>query len=173
LILKINRQPLTTISERTVREDRAYWRKQTARWLGDWLTNETPVKVLCEFLENVYGQAQLEGFKGDVGYVMAKRGAGPHFMYGHLRLAQARVYEWHMNHAAAPAEKEQMMRELDLAYRQTIALCPEDVETVKRYVILLKAQQRLDDARRMLETGREINPNSRRLQQLADEWKEN
>ncbi len=35
-----------------------------------------------------------------------------------------RTYEWRMNNAPSPAEKERMIRELDLAYRQSIALSP-------------------------------------------------
>ena len=173
LIMKINRKPLTTISEKMVQEDRAYWSAQTKRWIGGWLTNETPVKVLCEFLEDVYGQARLEDFKADEAYVMAGRGHSPRFLYGHLRLAQARVYEWQMDHATTSADKDRMRRELDFAYRQTIALFPEDVETIRRYVNLLRDQKRTDDARQVLEAGQLTNPRSKRLQQLADELEEN
>jgi hypothetical protein len=172
LILKLNRQPLAGISEKVVQDDRAYWRAQTKRLLGDWLTNETPVKALCEFLENVYGQSLLEGFKGDQDYVLATRGRNTQFLYAHLRNGQGHVYEWRMNHAATPEEKERMLRELDFAYRGAIALCPYNVETVKRYVILLRDQKRLEDARRMLKAGQMINPRSTRLQALAEEAKE-
>jgi hypothetical protein len=65
LILKLHRQPLTGISEKVLEENRAYWQRQTKRLIGDWLTNETPVRVVCEFLEEVYGQSLLDGFKGD------------------------------------------------------------------------------------------------------------
>ena len=71
------------------------------------------------------------------------------------------------------ANKDRMTRELDFAYRQTIALFPEDLETIRRYVNLLRDQKRTDDARQMLEAGQQINPRSKRLQQLADELKEN
>ena len=169
LILKMNRKPLAVLSTKIVEEDREYWRAQTKRLIGDWLTNETPVKVLCEFLEDVYGQKNLDGFKGDEDYVMARRGHNGQFMYGHLRLGQAHVYEWQMNHVTAPEEKKRMLLELDFAYRQTIALSPYDVETVKRYVNLLRDQERLDDARQMLKTGRVINPRSTRLRDLAAE----
>jgi hypothetical protein len=169
LILKLNRQPLSEISEKVLEENRAYWRRQMKRLIGDWLTNETPVPVLCEFLEEVYGQSLLEEFEGDKDYVLATRGRNGQFIFGHLRLGQAHVYEWRMNHARAPEEKKRMLRELDFAYRGAIALSPHDVETVKRYVILLRDQQRLEDAWRMLKTGQELNPRSTRLQALADE----
>jgi hypothetical protein len=169
LILKLDRQPLATLSAKIVAQDREYWREQTKRLIGDWLTNETPVKVLCEFLEKVYGDKNLDEFKGDEDYVAARRGRNGQFIFGHLRLGQAHVYEWQMNHVTPPEEKRRMLRELDFAYRQAIALSPANVETVKRYVDLLRAQERLDDARRMLKAGRIINPRSRRLQELATE----
>lgn len=173
LILKLNRLPLATISEKALEENRAYWRGQTKRLLGDWLTNETPVKVLCEVLEEVYGQGLLDSFKGDQDYVLATRGRNAQILYAHLRNGQRHVYEWRMNHATATEEKTRMLRELDFAYRQAIALFPYDVETVKRYVNLLRDQKRADDARRMLETGLRINPRSTRLQALAEELQEN
>jgi hypothetical protein len=169
LILKLHRQPLTGISEKVVRENRAYWRAQTKRFLGDWLTNETTVTVLCEFLEEVYGQSLLDGFKGDPDYVLPTRGRNGQTIFGHLRLGQAHVYEWQMNHATAPQEKERMLRELEFAYRGAIALSPSNVEAVRRYVILLRDQHQLDDARRMLKAGQILNPRSTRLQALADE----
>lgn len=169
LILKLNRKPLAALSPKMVEDDRRYWRAQTKRLLGDWLAPETPTRVLCEFLENVYGQMDLEEFKGDKDYVMALRGRNAQFLYAHLRLAQAHVYEWRKERATTPEEKERMVRELDLVYRQVIALSPTNVETVKRYVNLLRDQERLDDARRMLKTGRMLNPRSTRLQALDEE----
>jgi len=169
LILKLNRKPLVTLSESTVKTNREYWRDQTRRWIGDWLTNETPAKVLAEFLEDVYGQKNFTGFKGDEDYVMGRPGRNGQILYAHLRLGQAHVYEWQMNHATTPEDKERMQRELDLAYRQSIALHPYNVETVKQYVTLLKDQERLSDARRLLKAGRTLNPRSNRLRELAEE----
>jgi hypothetical protein len=40
-----------------------------------------------------------------------------------------------------------MLLLLDFAYRQTITLCPEDVETVKHYVNLLRDKQLVENAR--------------------------
>jgi hypothetical protein len=169
LILKLNRKPLIALSPKIVEEDRRYWGEQTKRLIGDWFTHETSTRVLCEFVENVYGQMDLEQFKGDKDYVMALRGRSTQLLYAHLRLGQAHVYEWRMNRATTPEERKRMSRELAFIYRQVIALCPYNVETVKRYVNLLRDQERLDDARQMLKTGRMLNPRSTRLQALAEE----
>ena len=45
----------------------------------------------------------------------------------------------------------------------------QGVEKVKRYVTLLRDQEHLDDARRMLNTGQIINPRRGRRRQLAEE----
>ena len=50
--------------------------------------------------------------------MLSRRGFRGQLIYGHLRLGQAHVYEWQMNHATAPDEKKRMLRELDFAYRQ-------------------------------------------------------
>ena len=60
-------------------------------------------------------------------------------------------------------------RGVEQDYRQAIALCPYNVETVRRYVNLLRDQKRMDDARQMLKTGQMIQPRSKRLQALAEE----
>jgi len=105
--------------------------------------------------------------------VTADRSSSPRFHFGKLRQAQANLYEWRLTHAATPAEKSAMQRAANLACKQTLALCPDSSEYVRRFVILLRDQDRLDDARRVLDTGLKINPDSKRLGQLAEELKAN
>jgi len=169
LILKLNRKPLTEISDVDLRKDRDYWRKQIARFLGDWLTEETSLKTVCEFVERVYLDGDVEGFKGDPLYVTDEKSYSPRPLFGKLRQAQASLYAWRMERAASPAEKAAMKRAAEFAFKQTLALCPDSSEYVRRFVVLLKDQKRLDDARLVLETGLRINPSSKRLGELADE----
>ena len=173
LILKLNRQPLSEISESAVQKDRDYWRRQTARFLGDWLKEETSLQTVCEFVERVYRDGDLEGFKGDALYVTAERNHSPRLLFGKLRHAQANLYEWRFKRAKAAAEKRAMQRAAELAYKQVLALCPDSPEYVRRLVVWLREQDRLEDARRVLEAGRQINPGSKRLGELADELKAN
>jgi hypothetical protein len=171
LIMKVNRKQLSEISDTALQKDREYWRKQTARFIGDWLTEETPLKTVCEFVERVYLDGDLEGFKGDPLYITADRAHSPRLLYGKLRQSQATLYAWRLDRAATPAEKNAMKRAAEFAFKQTLALCPNSSEYVKRYVSLLKEQKRLDDARLVLETGLKITPDSKRLLQLEDELK--
>ena len=59
------------------------------------------------------------------------------------------------------------------AFKQTLALSPDTSEHMKRFVVLLKEQERLADARLVLEAGLKFNPDSKRLGQLAEELKAN
>lgn len=169
LILKLNRKPIGEISDVDLQQNRDYWRKQTARFLGDWLTGETPLKTVCEFVERVYLDGNLEGFKGDPLYVSEDRSHSPRPLFGKLRQAQASLYAWRLERATSVGEKAAMKQAADFAFKQTLALCPDSSEYVRRFVILLKDQKRLDDARLVLDTGLKINPRSKRLGQLADE----
>ena len=169
LILKVNRKPLSEIDEAVLKKDREYWRKQTARYIGDWLKDETSLQAICEFVQRVYLEGNLEGFNGDPLYVTADRTFSPRPLYGKLRQAQATLYAWRFDHAATPGEKDRMKRAAEFAFKQTLALCPDSPEYVRLFVNLLKDQKRLDDARLVLKTGLRINPNSRRLAQLADD----
>jgi len=172
LIMKLNRNPLSEISDATLQKDREYWRAQTTRLLGDWLTEDTPLKKLCEFVERIYMDNDLEGFKGDEDYVIADRTHSPRRLYGKLRQAQASLYAWRLERAATPTEEVAMKRAAEFAFKQGLALCPEESENVRRFVELLKQQKRLEDARLVLETGLRINPaSSRRLGKLAEELK--
>jgi len=172
-IMKVNRKPLSEISDTVLKKDREYWRKQTTRFLGDWLKEETSLKTICEFVERVYLDGNLDGFKGDPLYVTDDKSYSPRPLFGKLRQAQATLYTWRLDHAATPGERDAMRRAAEFAFKQTLALCPDSSEYVRLFVNLLKEQKRLDDARLVLETGLKINPTSRRLGQLADELKAN
>jgi len=173
LIMKINRQPLAQISDAVLQKDREYWRKQTARFLGDWITEETPLKTLCEFIERVYLDDDLEGFKGDPLYVSADRAYSPRRLYSKLRQAHAGVYAWRLERAGTSTEKDSMKRAAELAFKQTLTLCPEESENARLFAAFLREQNRLADARLVLETGLKLSPRSRRLRELADELKAN
>src|SRR6185369_2209421 len=68
----------------------------------------------------------------------------------------ADLYVWRMNHAKTADEKDRMAREADFAYRQALALCPNDSETVKGYADFLKGQNRLSDAALVTETAAQL-----------------
>jgi hypothetical protein len=167
LIMKINREPLTEMTAAMVEKDRNYWHKQTTRWIGDWLKEETPLKVVCNFVERLYVEVDLEEFKGDPDFAMADRRYSPQQIYSRLRTAQATVYERRAKGAATAEEKQRVMKAADFAFRQSFALCPWAHEAVFRYEEFLKEQNRTEEALLLVESAAKTNPGDKRLRQRA------
>jgi hypothetical protein len=165
-IMKLNRQPVSALNETILDADRKYWRTLTDRFLGSWLTETSSVQTVCEFVEQVYADVQLDGFKGDPDYILADRNHSPRRHYGKLRLAQATLFEWRLDRATTPEETTAMKRAAELAYKQLLALAPDESEHVRRCARLFVSLKRPDDARRILETGLRINPRSKRLTEM-------
>jgi hypothetical protein len=172
LIMKINRQPVAEMTTAMVEKDNDYWRKQLARWIGDWLKMETPLKTICEFAERVYVEVNLEEFKGDQDFAMADRRYSPQSIFSKLRTAQAGVYAWRAKHAATPGNRERMTEAADFAFRQAFALCPWGHQAVFRYEEFLNGQNRKDEALLLVEASAQTNPGDKRLRQHAEALKE-
>ena len=164
--MKLNRQSVLALSESVLDADRKYWGKLTDRFLGAWLTETTSVQTVCEFVERVYADAQLDGFTGDLEYVLADRSHSPRRHFGKLRLAQAALFEWRLARARTPGEINAMKSAAEFAFKQLLALAPDDSEYVRRCARLFIDQKRPEDARRVLETGLRMNPRSKRLTEM-------
>ena len=143
LIFKINRQPLTGLSDEIVQRDHGYWTKLIQPMIGDWLTDDTSVQEIADFAKKVFLQHDFSGFTGDPQFV---ENAYSSKMFSKERASIADLYVWRMNQAATSGEKERMAREADFAYRQAVALCPYDSGTVKGYADFLKSRNRDADA---------------------------
>ena len=153
LIMKIDQQPLSELSDETVRRDREYWSSRAAGMIGGWLNAETPVQAVAAFVEKTWVRKDLEGFTGDRRFVesgYAQRS------FSKWRSSVAGLYAWRMEHAAGAEERERMAREADFAFRQAWALCPYSPEAVFRYVNFLMAQDRGADALLVAETAAEM-----------------
>jgi hypothetical protein len=171
LIMKIERDPALVLSDELVRRSEEFWQKQVKRWLGREVTEATKLKEICEFVEKLYAEADLEGFKGDRDFVLADRRNPPQGMFGKLRSAQGALYAWRAKRATGPEEKARMMRAADLAFRQAFALGPWAHEAVFRYADFLKEQKRDEDAQLVLETASMTSPGDKKLRQRARELK--
>ena len=147
LILKINRQPLSELSEDAVAQDHDFWVKQLEPMIGDWLTYDTPVEELTAWTERVRLKHDFSGFTGDRRFVEGI--SGERQIFSKLRNAIGGVYAWRADHATNPAEKKRMTREADFVFRQALALWPcsnESCSPVFRYMALLKKEKRQSDA---------------------------
>jgi RNA polymerase sigma factor (sigma-70 family) len=148
LILKINRQPLSELSDDMVAQDHDFWIKQLQPMIGDWLTYDTPVQELVAWTERVRLKHDFSGFTGDRRFI--ENIGGEQQIFSKLRTAIGGVYAWRADHAANAAEKERMTREADFAFRQALALWPCSGESccpALRYATLLEKENRRSDAR--------------------------
>ncbi|MCX6904787.1 MAG: hypothetical protein NTW03_15160 [Verrucomicrobia bacterium] len=155
LILKINRQPLAALPESDVLQDRAFWSKLVQRYLGDWLTYDTPVPKVCAFVELVFGEKELGSFHCDPQFVKDDDACKE---FSKLRTSIAGVYAWRLNNTKAGADRERMANEADFAFRQAFALCPNSPEALYRYVNLLITRGRSEDALTLAETAHKLDP---------------
>jgi hypothetical protein len=150
LIMKINRQPLTELSDEIVQRDHDYWTKYIAPMVGDWLNTGTSVQEVAAFAEKVYAKKDFSGFAGDRRFIES---SDSQKMFSKLRSSIAGLYAWRAQHATNAEEKKRMNDAADFAFRQSLALCPYSPETVVRYANLLFSENRFSDALVVAETA--------------------
>jgi hypothetical protein len=166
LILKLNREPLSELSEAAVASDREFWTQQQATMIGNWLTPDTPVKDVCAFALRVFGRKDLSGFKGDRRFVENDYAIK---LYSKLRSSIGGLYQWRVSNAKSSAERNRMTAEADFAFRQAFAFCPRSPEAIFRYVNLLVSVNRMDDAVRVAITAQSLEPENQQVDGLVRE----
>jgi hypothetical protein len=150
LIMKIDRQPLTVLSDEIVSSDADYWTKYVTPLIGGWLKPDTTIKEVAAFAEKVYVKKDLGAFTGDPQFVQNEYACK---MFSKLRSSIAGLYAWRAQHAADAVEKKRMIVAADFAFRQAWALCPYSPEPLFRYVNLLLSEGRTADAVTIAETA--------------------
>ncbi len=178
LIMKLNRQPLAQLLAETLARDREYWSRLVAGMLGDWLDEKTPVSEVAAFVDRVYVRHNLKGFTGDPRYLQNHYAKAS---FSKLRSSIAGVYAWRLGGAdeSAPreyqpkseAERQALLVETDLAFRQAFALCPSSPEALFRYARLLLQSNRTDDALLVAQTGLKLDPDNRQVMGLVENLK--
>jgi hypothetical protein len=153
LIMKINRQPLSKLSDEILERDHDYWSKLVQPMIGDWLHDDTSVGEIATFAQKTFGKQDFSGFTGDPRFI---RNAYSHRMFSKLRSSQAGLYMWRLDQAGSEAEKDRMANAADFAFRQAWALCPYSPEAVFRYVNFLLKQNRMADAFVVAETAAQM-----------------
>jgi len=164
VIMKVNRQPLTEIPEEIVAKDHRFWKEYSRRLTGDFIDYDTSVKDIAAFVERVYLHRNFRGFTGDRKFV---RDDQAQKAFSKLRSSIGGVYSWRAGMSKpGSAESQRMVKEADFAFRQSFAFCPFSPEAVFRYVNLLVATQRLDDALLIASTCRKLDPFSAQIAEL-------
>jgi beta-lactamase regulating signal transducer with metallopeptidase domain len=161
-IMKINRQPLSELSEEIVRRDHAYWTRALQPMIGDWLNYDTPVQKVIAFAARARPPKQDQYVRNDAAPKWASK----------LRSSIAGVYAWRAEHAANETEKAAMAREADFALRQAVAVCPYSPDAVFRYTSSLSAQKRISDAILVAETAAALTPDNVQFLEWLKQLKE-
>lgn len=168
IIMKLNRQPLTLLDEDTLQRDREFWAQYSDRLIGNWIKEETTVKEICDWVNNVYIERDLRNFKGDRKFL---RDDNAQKAFSKLRSSIGGVYAWRVNNAKSGAEQARMIKEADLAFRQAFAYCPYSPEAVFRYAQLLAITGRFADALLIATTAQRLDPFNSSVVGLVEQLK--
>jgi tetratricopeptide (TPR) repeat protein len=160
--MKINRKPLPTLPEEAMQKDHEFWSQFSGRLIGNWITYDTSVKDIVDFVEKVYQRHDFTGFKGDRAFVRDDQGQKA---FSKLRSSIGGVYAWRLSQQCPPEyrpktgeEFQRIAKEADFTFRQAFAFCPYSPEAVFRYVNLLLQFNRIDDALLVAQTCLKLDP---------------
>ena len=154
IIMKINREPLPELSEDHFRLDHQFWSQYASRLCGGWITYDTTVQQIADFVERTYIQNNYRGYTGDHAFV---RDDDAQKAFSKLRSSQAGMYAWRCalpgSTPFCPPEYRQkttasqaaLVRETDFAFKQAFAFCPYSPEAVFRYVNFLLGQAQIEE----------------------------
>jgi tetratricopeptide (TPR) repeat protein len=162
IIMKINRNPLPELPDEVFKRDHAFWSKFSDRLIGNWITYDTSVKEIVDFIEKVYLRHNYSGFKGDLKFVRDEQAQKS---FSKLRSSITGVYAWRLG-PQCPDEYRQktaagtqaLIRETDFGFKQAFAFCPYSPEAVFRYINFLLQYGRIDDALLVAQTCHKLDP---------------
>ena len=184
IIMKINRDPIVTLPDDVFKRDHAFWSKYTERTIGNWITYDTSVQQIADWVEKVYLRNDYSGFTGDRKFV---RDDDAQKAFSKLRSSQGGIYAWRLNllrpsppypapdpkylpyRPKSDAEVEQLQRECDFAFKQSFAFCPYSPEAVIRYANFLFQFQRFDDALIIAKTCQKLDPYNSQITSLIEQ----
>lgn len=169
VIMKIERNHVTEFTQEIVDRDHEFWSKYSDRLIGNWITYDTSVKDICDFIVRVHHKRIMKGFTGDPKFI---RDDNAKKAFSKLRSAIAGVYFWRINYAGGRGnvtEQQRMIKEADFAFRQAFAYCPFSPEAVFRYTQLLVSLRRANDALRIADTFLLFDPNNGAVQNLRSQ----
>jgi thioredoxin-like negative regulator of GroEL len=165
VIMKINRQPLPSLTEDVLSRDHQFWKQFSKRLTGDVVDYDTPVKTITDWIEKVYLRHDLNGFMGDRKFL---HDDDAQKSFSKLRSSIGGIYAWRLSpdtrvcppeyRPKSNAEYQRVLKEADFTFRQAFAFCPYSPEAVFRYCILLLQLNRLDDALLVAQTCLKLDP---------------
>jgi tetratricopeptide (TPR) repeat protein len=162
VIMKINRHPVREMSQETIDRDHAFWCEFSRRTIGNWITYDTTVKQVCDWVEEVYLRHDFTHFTGDRSFI---RDDDAQKAFSKLRSSiAASIYLWRAKpeNSLSAEERPRVAKEADFALKQAFAYCPYSPEAVFHYAIDLLVVQssppRVEDAILVLKTCHKLDP---------------
>lgn len=170
VIMKINRQPLKSLPEEVFEKDHDFWSQYSERLIGNWITYDTSVSNIVQFVEKVYLRHDWSGLnEGQQKFARDDQGQKA---FSKLRSSIGGVYAWRISPVNPPpveyrpkteAEIRRIYKEADFTFKQAFAFCPYSPEAVFRYINLLvqppaPIAPRLEDALLIAETAQKLDP---------------
>jgi tetratricopeptide (TPR) repeat protein len=162
VIMKINRNPLSELTQDDFDRDHKFWSDYSERLCGNWINYDTSIQEITNFVQRTYIQNNYAGFIGDRKFV---RDEDAQKAFSKLRSSQAGMYAWRCNPSCPPEYREKtpeleraLERETDFAFKESFAFCPYSPEAVFRYVQFLMQFNRVDDALMVAETCHKLDP---------------
>jgi tetratricopeptide (TPR) repeat protein len=166
IIMKINRQPLSSLPEDVFKKDHEFWSQYSGRLIGNWITYDTSVKQIADFAEKIYRHRNFSNFKGDRKFI---RDDNAQKSFSKLRSSIAGIYAWRLGMLSGvptppeyspknETERQLLIKETDFALKQSFAFCPYSPEASFRYINFLTQVNRLDDALLVAQTCLKFDP---------------
>ncbi|HAV65007.1 MAG TPA: DUF2723 domain-containing protein, partial [Verrucomicrobiales bacterium] len=167
IIMKINREPVPEFTEEIMLRDRHFWQQYSERLIGNWITEETTVDQICDFVDEVFIRRDYTNFKGDRKFI---RDDQAQKSFSKLRGAIGGTYLWRLGIMsgvptpqsylpASEAARARLLREAEFAWKQALAFCPYSPEAVFKYCgMLVNLPGRLPDALRIARTALKMDP---------------
>jgi tetratricopeptide (TPR) repeat protein len=155
IIMKLGREPIDEFDEAIFTKDRRFWQAYSERLIGDWITEDTPVEDICNWIERTYQRHDLSDFQGSHEFIRdndAQKG------FSKLRAAIAGLYTWRSLNTKDPTLRQRYQREAHFAYRQAIAFGPINPETVFKFINLLTEMGHLDQGIRVAQCYYNLDP---------------
>ncbi len=156
IIMKIERNPVAELTDQQIATDHEFWSQFSDRLIGNWITYDTSMKDVCDFVLKTYSLHDLNGFKGDPKFV---RDDNAQKAFSKLRNAIGKsVYNWRAQTATNPVSQQKYLKEAEFALKQAFAFCPFSPETVFNLAILLAQLNRTEDALLVAKTCQIFDP---------------
>jgi thioredoxin-like negative regulator of GroEL len=169
IIMKINHQPLPTLTEEILGRDHDFWSQFSKRLIGDVVKYDTPVKEITDWIETTYLRHDLNGFTGDRKFLYDDDAQKS---FSKLRSSIGGIYAWRLTspeyRPKTDAENQRLLKEADFTFRQAFAFCPYSPEAVFRYAQLLMQLRRFDDALLVAETCLKLDPYNGQVRGLVE-----